>query len=44
VKYLMVGFLAVYAVSMIVQFCSYLLDHVADLREKPGGDRLAGHT
>ena len=36
VKYLMVGFLAVYAVSMIVQFCSYLLSHVADLRREPG--------
>ena len=42
VKYLMVGFLAVYAVSMIVQFTSYLLDHVADLRQEPGGDQLAG--
>ena len=41
VKYLMVGFLAVYAVSMIVQFCSYLLDHVADLGEEPGKDQLA---
>jgi TRAP-type mannitol/chloroaromatic compound transport system permease small subunit len=41
VKYLMVGFLAIYAVSMIVQFSSYLLDHVADLRKEPGGDRLA---
>ncbi len=41
VKYLMVGFLAVYAVSMIVQFCSYLLDHVADLGEEPGNDQLA---
>ncbi len=40
VKYLMVGFLAVYAVSMIVQFSSYLLYHVADLREEPG-DQLA---
>ena len=42
VKYLMVGFLAVYAVSMIVQFASYLLDHVANLRQEPGGDQLAG--
>jgi TRAP-type mannitol/chloroaromatic compound transport system permease small subunit len=38
VKYLMVGFLAVYAVSMIVQFSSYLLDKVADLRQEPGGE------
>lgn len=36
VKYLMVGFLAVYAVSMIVQFASYLLYHVAGLQEEPG--------
>jgi len=42
VKYLMVGFLAVYAVSMIIQFSSYLLDHVAGLRQEPGGDQLAG--
>ena len=38
VKYLMVGFLAVYAVSMIIQFASYLLDNVANLRQEPGGD------
>lgn len=41
VKYLMVGFLTIYAVSMIVQFCSYLLDNVADLHQEPGGDELA---
>ncbi|MBC8441545.1 MAG: TRAP transporter small permease subunit [Deltaproteobacteria bacterium] len=40
VKYLMVGFLAVYAMSMIVQFASYLLEKVADLRQEPGGDQL----
>jgi len=44
VKYLMVGFLAVYAVSMIIQFSSYLLDKVADLRQEPGGDQLAGES
>ncbi len=44
VKYLMVGFLAVYAVSMIVQFSSYLLDNVADLRQEPGGDQLSGES
>ena len=38
VKYLMVGFLAVFAVSMIIQFCSYLLINVADLRQEPSGD------
>lgn len=41
VKYLMVGFLAIYAMSMIVQFCSYFLDHAADLRQEPGPDQLA---
>ena len=44
VKYLMVGFLAVYAVSMIIQFSSYLLDNIADLRQEPGGDQLAGKS
>jgi len=44
VKYIMVGFLAVYAVSMIIQFCSYLLDKVADLLQEPGGDQLAGES
>jgi len=40
VKYLMVGFLAVYAVSMIVQFSSYLLEKVADLLQEPDGSQL----
>jgi len=44
VKYLMVGFLAVFAVSMIIQFSSYLLDKVADLCLEPGGDQLAGKS
>ena len=44
VKYLMVGFLAVYAVSMIIQFSSYLLDNIADLRQEPSGDQLAGKS
>ncbi len=34
VKYLMVGFLVVFALSMIAQFASYLLSNVADLREE----------
>ncbi len=37
VKYLMAGFLGVFAVSMMIQFVSYLLDAVADMREEPGG-------
>jgi len=35
VKYLMAGFLAVYALSMMVQFASYFLSNVADLRGEP---------
>lgn len=37
VKYLMAGFLAVFAATMLIQFVSYLLDAVADIREEPGG-------
>ena len=44
VKYLMVGFLAVYAVSMIVQFSSYFLVHVADLCKEPDDDQLADNS
>jgi TRAP-type mannitol/chloroaromatic compound transport system permease small subunit len=44
VKYLMVGFLAIYAVSMIIQFSSYLLDNIADLSQEPDGDQLAGKS
>ena len=32
VKYLMVGFLAIFAFSMVLQFASYLLKHVGVLR------------
>ncbi|MGI9407515.1 MAG: hypothetical protein ACR2O4_14180, partial [Hyphomicrobiaceae bacterium] len=37
VKYLMAGFLGVFAVSMMIQFSSYLLESVADYRGDPGG-------
>ncbi|NRG17280.1 TRAP transporter small permease subunit [Rhizobiales bacterium] len=44
VKYLMAGFLAVFAATMLIQFVSYLLDAVADIREEPGGrDHEAPH-
>ncbi len=36
VKYLMAGFLGVFAVSMMVQFCAMLLEGVADWRGDPG--------
>jgi len=37
VKYLMAGFLAVFAISMMIQFVSYFLGAVANIREEPGG-------
>jgi TRAP-type mannitol/chloroaromatic compound transport system permease small subunit len=49
VKYMMAGFLGVFAVSMMVQFCAQLLDGVADQRGDPGSrlhdkdDELPGH-
>lgn len=36
VKYLLAGFLAVFAVSMMIQFAAYVLDGVADVRGDPG--------
>ena len=36
VKYLMAGFLAVFAVTMLIQFVSYLMEAVADYLEQPG--------
>ncbi|MBO0346996.1 TRAP transporter small permease subunit [Roseibium limicola] len=46
VKYLMAGFLAVFAVSMLIQFVSYLMEAIADMRDEPGGrdhDSTAAH-
>jgi len=37
VKYLMAGFLAVFAVSMLIQFIGYMLSGIADFRGEPGG-------
>ena len=36
VKYWMAGFLAVFAITMAIQFVSYFLDAVADYRNEPG--------
>lgn len=36
VKYLMAGFLGVFAVSMMVAFCAQLMDGIADWRGDPG--------
>jgi TRAP-type mannitol/chloroaromatic compound transport system permease small subunit len=46
VKYLMAAFLGVFATTMLIQFVSYLMDAVADLRGQPGGrahDSTAAH-
>ncbi|GMG85065.1 hypothetical protein LNKW23_42810 [Paralimibaculum aggregatum] len=37
VKYLMAGFLAIFGVSMMIQFCAYLLESWADWQGVPGG-------
>lgn len=37
VKYIMAGFLGIFAISMIIQFVSYMMDAVADWRGEPGG-------
>lgn len=44
VKYLMAGFLGVFAVTMMVQFVSYFLDAVADIRGEPGGRDHENHS
>jgi TRAP-type mannitol/chloroaromatic compound transport system permease small subunit len=36
VKYQMAAFLAIFAISMIIQFVSYLFEAVADYRDEPG--------
>jgi hypothetical protein len=37
VKYLMAAFLAIYAISMMIQFASQVLSGVADYLGEPGG-------
>jgi TRAP-type mannitol/chloroaromatic compound transport system permease small subunit len=44
VKYLMAGFLGVFAVSMMIQFVAYFLDAVADIRGEPGGRDHDSHS
>ncbi|MET1412816.1 TRAP transporter small permease subunit [Roseibium sp. HPY-6] len=43
VKYLMAGFLGVFAVTMMIQFVSYFLDAIADIRGEPGGRDHENH-
>lgn len=41
VKYLMAGFLGIFAISMMIQFASLFLDGVADYRKESGGRQAA---
>lgn len=41
VKYLMAAFLGVFAVTMMIQFCGYLLESIADIRGDPGKRQIA---
>ena len=36
VKFWMAGFLAIFAISMLIQFAGYFLEAIADIREEPG--------
>jgi TRAP-type mannitol/chloroaromatic compound transport system permease small subunit len=36
VKYWMAGFLAIFAISMLIQFAGYFLEAIADIRREPG--------
>jgi len=42
VKYLMAGFLGIFAISMMIQFVSYLMASVADARGDPGHETPDG--
>jgi TRAP-type mannitol/chloroaromatic compound transport system permease small subunit len=44
VKYQMAGFLAIFAITMLIQFVSYLFDAYADFREEPGGHDHTPHV
>jgi TRAP-type mannitol/chloroaromatic compound transport system permease small subunit len=44
VKYLMAGFLGVFGVTMMIQFCSYVLESLADVRGDPGHREPAGDS
>lgn len=44
VKYLLAGYLLIYAVTMAVQFAAFLLEAVADIRGDPGKRKLVIET
>lgn len=41
VKYLMAGFIGIFAISMMIQFISYMLESAADVRGEPGKREIA---
>jgi len=43
-KYLMAGFLGIFAISMLIQFVSQLFDACADVRGEPGGREIETDT
>ena len=40
-KYLMAGFLGVFAITMLVEFVAFMMNSVADYRGDPGGPEPA---
>ena len=44
IKYLMAGFLGLFAVSMMIQFVSYLMEATADYRNEAGRREVSGET
>jgi TRAP-type mannitol/chloroaromatic compound transport system permease small subunit len=44
IKYQMAAFLGVFAITMLIQFVSYLFEAVADWRNEPGGREHAAQT
>ena len=44
IKYHMAAFLGVFAITMLIQFVSYLFEAVADMRDEPGGREHAAPT
>ena len=41
VKYLMAGFLGLFAITMLIEFVSYFFEAVADMRDEPGRREIA---
>ncbi len=44
IKYHMAAFLGVFAITMLIQFVSYLFEAVADMRDEPGGREHSAPT